>query len=167
MEKTDVLDQSFGESYKVPEFDTMMFMPAHLQELPPSPREEVKDTLGDDEEIDELPIGEDLEEDEFYNEGLKEVDFDDIFRITSEKQNDGIIFTHNCLEDSKVNDDIFHDTVIKKVLNKFNTTATIPEISGFLKKKSGTIKMWQKRYFVCRGNELYYFKSPKDTILRG
>jgi hypothetical protein len=170
-EDTVILDESMSESYyKVPEFDTMMFLPAHLQELPPSPKEEVKDTLAEDEEIDELPIGDDLEEDEFYKGDNKEIDFDDIqdiFRQTLEKHNNGIKFTLIYIENSKVSEDDFHDTVIRGVLNRFNISNTIPSISGFLKKKSGTIKLWQKRYFICRGNELCYFKSPKDSVLRG
>ena len=78
-EDTVILDESMSESYyKIPDFNTLMFLPAHLQELPPSPKEEVKDTLADDEESDELPIGDDLEEDEFYREDHEEIDFDDI-----------------------------------------------------------------------------------------
>ena len=77
-EDTVILDESMSESYyKIPDFNTLMFLPAHLQELPPSPKEEVKDTLADDEESDELPIGDDLEEDEFYREDHEEIDFDD------------------------------------------------------------------------------------------
>lgn len=163
-EGTVVLDCSLSESYyKVPEFDTMMFLPAHLQEMPyDQNNEEEKDNQ--DEELDELPVGEDLEEDPFYQQEHKKEDFDDIeniFKKTCEKQG---------LDINDVNleiDNSFHDTVINSVLNKFNNQNSIPEISGFLKKKSGTVKIWQKRYFVCRGNELCYFKSPKDSVLRG
>jgi hypothetical protein len=50
------------------------------------------------------------------------------------------------------------------VLSHFEAT---PSISGFLKKKSGSIKVFQKRYFCLSGQQLYYFKSPLDFVVRG
>lgn len=32
---------------------------------------------------------------------------------------------------------------------------------GFLTKCGGGIKTWHKRWFVLKGDYLYYFKSPK------
>lgn len=151
-----------SDTFKIPEFDTLMFLPAHLQELPI--REDTKNPDFDDEELDELPIGEDLEEDPFYAEEHKALDFDDIediFRQTCEKQGIDINIQNLDLDAD------LHDTVIKTVLSRFNAENRIPEISGFLKKKSGTVKIWQKRYFIFRGKELLYFKSPKDYVLRG
>lgn len=144
---------------KIPEFDTLMFLPEHLKENPVNlDKESGGPEYGEEVEDDAIPLREDLEEDPFYKEEHKEVDFDDIqdiFKQTLEKEGDQ--------EESY----IFHDTVVKNVLDKFNSKKDIPEISGFLKKKSGTVKIWQKRYFLCRGNELCYFKSPKDLTLRG
>ena len=38
---------------------------------------------------------------------------------------------------------------------------------GYLTKCGGTIKTWKKRWFVLKGDTLFYFKTPKDTDLTG
>lgn len=118
-----------------------------------------------EDEAEDLQIREDLDEDPFYQQesNLEQYDgFEKIFKSTLEKQ--GI----DPQKAANVNiDDTFLNTVILNVLDKFNSPGIVPEISGFLKKKSGFMKFFQKRYFVCRGNELCYFHNPKDNILRG
>ncbi|CAI2366645.1 unnamed protein product [Moneuplotes crassus] len=159
--ETEVLDFSFKDPSQLADFDQSVFFPAHLgpeeslQKENDEPEEFIVHEIGDE---DEMPLGEDLGEDSFYNEEHKEIEFDDIqdiFHKTKENQ------------DELGAPDVFTETVVQNVLEKFNKTKKIPEINGFLKKKSGKVKIWQKRYFTCRGNELFYLKSPKDSILRG
>jgi len=38
---------------------------------------------------------------------------------------------------------------------------------GYLTKCGGAIKTWKKRWFVLKGDTLFYFKTPKDTDLTG
>jgi len=38
---------------------------------------------------------------------------------------------------------------------------------GYLTKCGGSIKTWKKRWFVLKGDTLFYFKTPKDTDLTG
>eukprot|EP00009_Paramoeba_aestuarina_P003717 CAMPEP_0201512680 /NCGR_PEP_ID=MMETSP0161_2-20130828/4883_1 /ASSEMBLY_ACC=CAM_ASM_000251 /TAXON_ID=180227 /ORGANISM="Neoparamoeba aestuarina, Strain SoJaBio B1-5/56/2" /LENGTH=465 /DNA_ID=CAMNT_0047908615 /DNA_START=37 /DNA_END=1434 /DNA_ORIENTATION=- len=38
---------------------------------------------------------------------------------------------------------------------------------GYLTKCGGTIKTWKKRWFVLKGDTLFYFKTQKDTDLTG
>eukprot|EP01095_Lingulamoeba_sp_RSL-Kostka_P001006 TRINITY_DN11380_c0_g1_i1.p1 TRINITY_DN11380_c0_g1~~TRINITY_DN11380_c0_g1_i1.p1 ORF type:complete len:487 (-),score=196.72 TRINITY_DN11380_c0_g1_i1:102-1562(-) len=42
-----------------------------------------------------------------------------------------------------------------------------PDKDGFLTKQGGSIKTWKKRYFILKGNILYYFKSQKDSEQTG
>ncbi len=34
---------------------------------------------------------------------------------------------------------------------------------GWLKKQRSIVKNWQQRYFVLRGQQLYYYKDEDDT----
>lgn len=38
-----------------------------------------------------------------------------------------------------------------------------PEHEGWLHKQSDKYKTWNKRWFVLKGTNLFYFKSPKVT----
>jgi len=38
---------------------------------------------------------------------------------------------------------------------------------GYLTKQGGSVKTWKKRWFVLKGNRLYYFKSRKDQDVTG
>ncbi|KAM6220391.1 pleckstrin homology domain-containing family H member 2 isoform 1-T1 [Rhynchocyon petersi] len=38
------------------------------------------------------------------------------------------------------------------------------EKSGYLLKMSGKVKIWKRRWFVLKGGELLYYKSPSDVI---
>lgn len=38
------------------------------------------------------------------------------------------------------------------------------EKSGYLLKMSGKVKTWKRRWFVLKGGELLYYKSPSDVI---
>jgi len=38
---------------------------------------------------------------------------------------------------------------------------------GFLTKQSDYVKQWNRRYFVLKGNVLYYFKEFRDKDIRG
>lgn len=42
-----------------------------------------------------------------------------------------------------------------------------PDRDGFLTKCGGSIKTWHKRWFVLKGENLYYFKSQKDNAETG
>lgn len=42
-----------------------------------------------------------------------------------------------------------------------------PEKDGFLTKQGGSIKTWKKRYFLLKGDTLYYFKTKNDTVQTG
>lgn len=44
---------------------------------------------------------------------------------------------------------------------------TNPAKSGFLTKQGGKIKTWKRRWFVLKGDTLYYFKSPTDRDKTG
>ena len=80
--------------------------------------------------MDELPLGDDFDEDPFYQQEHKPEDYGDVeqvFKSTAEKQG---------LDPSDINlniDESFYNTVILSVLNKFNSAGTVPQISGFLK----------------------------------
>lgn len=34
-----------------------------------------------------------------------------------------------------------------------------PEMSGYMDKQGGLVKSWNRRYFILKGNTLYYFKD--------
>lgn len=42
-----------------------------------------------------------------------------------------------------------------------------PDKDGFLTKQGGAIKTWKKRWFVLKGDTLYYFKTQKDPEQTG
>ncbi|KAG2214981.1 hypothetical protein INT46_010792 [Mucor plumbeus] len=42
-----------------------------------------------------------------------------------------------------------------------------PEHEGWLHKQSDKYKTWNKRWFVLKGSNLFYFKSPKDVRMKG
>lgn len=42
-----------------------------------------------------------------------------------------------------------------------------PDKDGFLTKQGGSIKTWKKRWFVLKGDTMYYFKTPRDTEQTG
>mmetsp|Transcript_36493 Transcript_36493/g.91470 ORF Transcript_36493/g.91470 Transcript_36493/m.91470 type:complete len:460 (-) Transcript_36493:145-1524(-) len=44
---------------------------------------------------------------------------------------------------------------------------TSPSKEGFLTKQGGSIKTWKKRWFVLKGDTLYYFKTQKDQDVTG
>lgn len=73
-----MLDASEEEYYRVPEFDTKMFMPDHLLELPSkNPPESNFEDIPIKDDHDDL---DDQEEDPFY-ETHKEEQFDDIHQL--------------------------------------------------------------------------------------
>ena len=39
-----------------------------------------------------------------------------------------------------------------------------PDMEGWLHKQSDKYKTWNKRWFVLKGPNLFYFKSPKVSI---
>lgn len=42
-----------------------------------------------------------------------------------------------------------------------------PDKDGWLTKQGGSIKTWKRRWFVLKGQNIYYFKTNKDTTLTG
>ncbi|CAO3591763.1 unnamed protein product [Absidia cylindrospora] len=42
-----------------------------------------------------------------------------------------------------------------------------PDMEGWLYKQSDKYKTWNKRWFVLKGSNLFYFKSPKDVRMKG
>ncbi|KAI9475552.1 MAG: hypothetical protein EXX96DRAFT_609496 [Benjaminiella poitrasii] len=48
-----------------------------------------------------------------------------------------------------------------------NSNTPFPEFEGWLYKRSDRYKTWNKRWFVLYGNNLFYFKNPKDTKMKG
>ena len=53
-------------------------------------------------------------------------------------------------------------TIIQKV--SVSALGT-PDKDGFLTKQGGAIKTWKKRWFVLKGDTLYYFKTQKVFFL--
>ncbi|KAI8638759.1 hypothetical protein BD408DRAFT_422512 [Parasitella parasitica] len=53
--------------------------------------------------------------------------------------------------------------------NRQSTTEAFqaPEHEGWLHKQSDKYKTWNKRWFVLKGLNLFYFKSPKDVRMKG
>ncbi|KAI9256935.1 hypothetical protein BY458DRAFT_588894 [Sporodiniella umbellata] len=42
-----------------------------------------------------------------------------------------------------------------------------PDMEGWLFKQGDRYKNWNKRWFVLKGNNLFYFKSPKAVLMKG
>ncbi|KAI9304338.1 hypothetical protein BJ944DRAFT_202856 [Cunninghamella echinulata] len=42
-----------------------------------------------------------------------------------------------------------------------------PDMEGWLYKQGDKYKHWNKRWFVLKGSNLFYFKSPKDVRMKG
>jgi hypothetical protein len=42
----------------------------------------------------------------------------------------------------------------------------LPDIEGWLHKQGDKYKTWNKRWFVLKGSNLFYFKSPKVSCQR-
>eukprot|EP01119_Soliformovum_irregulare_P017229 TRINITY_DN5080_c0_g1_i1.p1 TRINITY_DN5080_c0_g1~~TRINITY_DN5080_c0_g1_i1.p1 ORF type:complete len:956 (-),score=247.96 TRINITY_DN5080_c0_g1_i1:60-2927(-) len=51
-------------------------------------------------------------------------------------------------------------TLIRQMLNGATR-------KGYLMKKGGSTKGWKKRWFVLKGNEMFYFDTPQETKLLG
>ncbi|KAI9264257.1 hypothetical protein BDA99DRAFT_508836 [Phascolomyces articulosus] len=57
------------------------------------------------------------------------------------------------------------DMVAKR--NTMNGNDGKPDMEGWLHKQGDRYKTWNKRWFVLRGPNLFYFKSPKDLRVKG
>uniref|UniRef100_A0A4W3GV64 Pleckstrin homology, MyTH4 and FERM domain containing H2 n=1 Tax=Callorhinchus milii TaxID=7868 RepID=A0A4W3GV64_CALMI len=53
---------------------------------------------------------------------------------------------------------------IASVTSVFSHTQEPLEKSGYLLKMGGKVKTWKRRWFVLKGGELLYYKSPSDVI---
>lgn len=42
---------------------------------------------------------------------------------------------------------------------------TAPDVEGWLYKQGDKYKTWNKRWFVLKSNNLFYFKSPKVEFI--
>ncbi|EIE80009.1 hypothetical protein G6F46_011652 [Rhizopus delemar] len=51
--------------------------------------------------------------------------------------------------------------------NRASEAFQAPEHEGWLHKQSDKYKTWNKRWFVLKGTNLFYFKSPKDVRMKG
>ncbi|KAG0167078.1 polar growth protein [Apophysomyces sp. BC1034] len=49
----------------------------------------------------------------------------------------------------------------------FADSNVTPDMEGWLHKQSDKYKTWNKRWFVLKGPNLFYFKSPKDVRMKG
>ncbi|KAI8379361.1 uncharacterized protein BYT42DRAFT_532078 [Radiomyces spectabilis] len=49
----------------------------------------------------------------------------------------------------------------------FSDGSVTPDMEGWLHKRSDKYKTWNKRWFVLKGPNLFYFKSPKDVRMKG
>ncbi|CAO3656840.1 unnamed protein product [Mucor fragilis] len=48
-----------------------------------------------------------------------------------------------------------------------SSSSTFPECEGWIYKQSDRYKTWNRRWFVLHGTNLFYFKNPKDSRMRG
>lgn len=48
-----------------------------------------------------------------------------------------------------------------------NNINAAPDMEGWLYKQASKYKKWNKRWFVLKGPNLFYFKSPKDIRMKG
>ncbi|KAI8093010.1 uncharacterized protein BX664DRAFT_98970, partial [Halteromyces radiatus] len=48
-----------------------------------------------------------------------------------------------------------------------NDDQVAPDMEGWLFKQGDKYKTWNKRWFVLKGSNLFYFKSPKDVRMKG
>ncbi|KAK4514094.1 uncharacterized protein ATC70_006102 [Mucor velutinosus] len=48
-----------------------------------------------------------------------------------------------------------------------SSNSTFPECEGWIYKQSDRYKTWNKRWFVLHGTNLFYFKNPKDSRMKG
>ncbi|KAI9485645.1 MAG: hypothetical protein EXX96DRAFT_476512 [Benjaminiella poitrasii] len=51
--------------------------------------------------------------------------------------------------------------------NDHDSTNATPDMEGWLHKQGCKYKKWNKRWFVLKGPNLFYFKSPKDVRMKG
>ncbi|KJE92192.1 hypothetical protein CAOG_03205 [Capsaspora owczarzaki ATCC 30864] len=77
------------------------------------------------------------------------------------------------LEDSTgvktIGDDVMQDEVTHNV-NVPAESIRNPDHSGYMQKQGGsgfTPKNWRRRYFIMKGNTLYYYKLPVDQVALG
>ncbi|KAI9322392.1 hypothetical protein BX666DRAFT_609843 [Dichotomocladium elegans] len=75
---------------------------------------------------------------------------------------------------SNVDDDIAAAAAAKSPHQNVNSNANapqdgfqVPEHEGWLHKQGDRYKTWNKRWFVLKGSNLFYFKSPKDVRMKG
>lgn len=46
-------------------------------------------------------------------------------------------------------------------LEELNSLSDVPDMEGWLYKQGDKYKNWNKRWFVLKANNLFYFKNPK------
>ncbi|KAI8338012.1 hypothetical protein BC941DRAFT_452039 [Chlamydoabsidia padenii] len=56
---------------------------------------------------------------------------------------------------------------IAQQFGQTNTENALPDIEDWLHKQGDKYKTWNKRWFVLKGSNLFYFKSPKDIRMKG
>ncbi|KAF7725243.1 polar growth protein [Apophysomyces ossiformis] len=61
---------------------------------------------------------------------------------------------------------LLHNAVDRSEVSSVDTFKA-PEHEGWLHKRSDRYKTWNKRWFVLKGANLFYFKSPKDVRMKG
>ncbi|KAI8878418.1 PH-domain-containing protein [Backusella circina FSU 941] len=60
-----------------------------------------------------------------------------------------------------------HHSSINIYSQKNDEDNLAPDMEGWLHKQSYKYKRWNKRWFVLKGPNLFYFKSPKDVRMKG
>ncbi|CAO3622439.1 unnamed protein product [Cunninghamella blakesleeana] len=84
-------------------------------------------------------------------------------------------FIHDDFHQNKSASSIQHENSSQGILSvarpSFNemedSLDATPEMEGWLYKQGDKYKHWNKRWFVLKGSNLFYFKSPKDVRMKG
>ncbi|KAI7898963.1 uncharacterized protein BX663DRAFT_522670 [Cokeromyces recurvatus] len=86
---------------------------------------------------------------------------------------DASSMSHSILSDtrtpSRPASTIISNNILHPQQQQQDTTAqqSFPEFEGWLYKQSDRYKTWNKRWFVLYGNNLFYFKNPRDSKMKG
>jgi hypothetical protein len=73
----------------------------------------------------------------------------------------------NSTQNSKLQSILPNTNMIRRSedVSSFQELSTSPDMEGWLYKQGDKYKTWNKRWFVLKTNNLFYFKSPKVIVL--